>query len=193
MIDHADRCWRCGRQISEPLSVYVGMGPVCRAAYGIVESRGWRAVEQLSWWREDVSGFAALVRNLDRALMWWRGRILLLDQESLSHFDVAFTVVDRLMVTSPEDGKRVMGLVWRLVAEIRFTLEPTLRVLRDAGVTQALWVEGVRELAEVMPSIEGILCGLRAPEDAVDLATIRAQDRAKLQSGSAVEPIEGVE
>jgi uncharacterized protein DUF6011 len=193
LTELVDRCWRCGRTISEPLSVFVGMGPICREACGIVESRGWRALEKVGWWKEEPVGYEILVYRLQACLRWWRVRVTLVAAGSERLFDEADRIVDQLLITPPTEGLRVMGLLWKLVAQMRFILEPTLKTLQDAGVVPTRWVEGVPELALLVPSIEGLLCGLRATEDAVEFATVRAADRAKLQANVAVEPIEGLE
>ncbi len=182
-----DRCWRCGRNITDPLSVFVGMGPVCRKSTGIVEARGWQALENARWYNEDKYDlYHRLVEEINQDLRWWRMRLALLVPDSGPLFEVALNAADGLRQTSPLSGPIVMGYLWRVVGQIRFVLEPTLKTLRDAGVVNSTWVEAVPGLSRIMRNVEGLLCGLGAREDAVELAEVRRQDRISLV------PAEGV-
>ncbi len=183
-----DRCWRCGRHITDPLSVFVGMGPVCRKSTGIVEARGWQALENARWYNEDKYDlYDRLVEEINQDLRWWRMRLALLVPDSEPLFEVALNAADGLRQTSPLSGPIVMGYLWRVVGQVRFVLEPTLKTLRDAGVVNSTWVEAVPGLSRIMRNVEGLLCGLGAREDAVELAEVRRQDRISLV------PAEGVE
>ncbi len=189
-----DRCWRCGRNITEPLSVFVGMGPVCRKSTGVVEARGWQALENARWYNElRYDLYERVVQEIDQDLRWWRMRLALLVPDSEPLFEMALNAAAGLRQTSPMSGAIVMGYVWRIVGQIRFVLEPTLTTLRDAGVVNSTWVEAVPGLARIMRNVETILCGLGAQEDAVELAEVRRQDRIGLMTNPLVVPAEGVE
>lgn len=193
-MEFIDRCWRCGRPIHEPLSVYTGMGPICRKASGIVETRGWNALESVHWWREDkYEYYARLVDEIRQEMQWWRMRLMLIEPVAEILFDAALAAVEGLQRTSPASGLVVMGFLWKLVAQIRFVLEPTLQTLKNANVVYVLWVEGVPELRRTMQNVERILCGLGAQEDAVEFAAVRSKDRAVRKSNQLVVPAEGIE
>jgi hypothetical protein len=170
------------------------MGPICRKGSGIVEAHGWSALENVRWWREDrYELYFRLVAEIAQELQWWRMRIGLLAPGAEDLFGPARDAVTGLQHTSPAHGVVVMGFLWRLVGQIRFVLEPTLKTMRDAGIGEASWVEGVPELRRTMQNVETILCGLGAREDAVELAVVRSRDRAALMANRAVAPAEGVE
>ena len=189
-----DRCWRCGRQIHQPLSIFCGMGPVCRKSCGIVEARGWQALENARWYNENsFELYERLVDEIEQDLRWWRMRLALVVPESESLFEVALNAADGLRQTSPATGHAALSNLWRLVAQIRFVLEPTLKPLRDAGIVDTIWAECVPGLDRIMRNVESILCGLGAREDAVELAEVRRQDAATLMSNATVVPAEGIE
>jgi len=191
---HVDRCWRCGRQIFEPLSVFVGMGPVCRKNSGIVEARGWQALENVKWYNESrYDLYDRMAEEIEQDLRWWRMRLTMLVPGSEALFDVALNAAEGLRQTSPANGTLVMGCLWRIVGQIRFVLEPTLKTLRDAGIVNSTYVEAVPGLSRIMRNVESVLCGLGAREDAVELAEVRRQDRVTLMTNAPVEPAEGVE
>ena len=193
MDDHAEvRCWRCGRLLTTPLSTYVGMGPVCRGANGLVAERGWSALQALAW-QYRPEQYATLIAELRDMVKWWQARTALLDPQMASGFEAALQIVGRLEAADLRNGVQVVGCVFALVALVRFQLEPALRTLCDAHAVEAVLVEGVRELAGLFPTVESLLCGVGALEDAMDVAEVRRRDRVVLADRRQVEPETGIE
>ncbi len=191
---NVDRCWRCGKRIYEPLSLFTGMGPVCRKSTGVVEARGWQALENATWFKVDSHDlYFRLVEEIGQDLRWWQMRLALLVPGSEPLFEVALNAAEGLRQTSPTSGPIVMGYLWRIVGQIRFVLEPMLKPMRDALVVTSVCVELVPGLSRLMRNVESILCGLGAPEDAVDLREVRRRDRVTLMTNRTVAPAEGVE
>ena len=194
MTNVTARCWRCGRFISDPLSCYVGMGPICRQKCGLVKARGWQAVEQLRWWKDDVTTYHRYVNDLSAAFSWWRMRLMLVAPGEEQLFGGTMDTLATLRPLSPhDDAPRLMRLLGCLIAQVRFVLEDTLQELARARVVPCEYVEGVPELRVLMPAFEGILCGLGAKEDAVELNDVRLNDIIRRRKHLPVEPMLGIE
>ena len=192
-LTNVDRCWRCGREIHE-------RRPFTRAWFRLPESVRHRRGPRVERARDRAlvaGGYERAVRPARRGDR--PGDPVVADA---AHADRARGggVVRRRAGRRGWAGTNFAGsrnprhgVLVEVVAQIRFTLEPTLKTLQDAGIVEHAWVEGVPELRRTLPNVESILCGLGAREDAVEFAAVRARDRATLMSNASVQPAEGLE
>jgi hypothetical protein len=140
-----------------------------------------------------VAPYHGALEALDEAFGWWEQQIQVLPREVRPDFDLARGLVRELHLGEPRNGLIVLSRCLKLVAELRFSLEPSLRSLSQMGLVPAVRIEVVPELAVIFKSLQTLLCGIGAAEDAVALEELRREDQAILEAGREIRPRAGVE